>query len=255
MWDWFINFLSGVLAGLQSFCGDWGVAIIILTVIIRLLIMPLMTRSTASSAKMQALQPKLMEIQERYADDPQKQAEELQKFYAENKFNPLGGCLPLILQMPVFFALFSVTRDHIPSDATLLGFIELGQSPQSMMAAQGFSAAIPYIVLVALFGILTFVPMLLQARQAADTEQGRQSMIMGGVMSVFMLWFGWSINSGVLLYYVTSAIWQVVQQQVVTKRVTEKVKAETEAKLAAAEAVKVDVVRKERKPRPRKQKK
>ena len=253
MWDWFINFLSGILAGLQGICGDWGLAIVILTVIIRILIMPLMTRSTASSAKMQALQPKLMEIQQRYADDPHRQSEELQKFYAENKFNPLGGCLPLILQMPVFFALFSVTRDHIPVDATLYGFIELGQSPANVMATNGWAAALPYLALVILDGVLTFIPMVLQSRQNSDSEQARQSLIMGGVMSVFILWFAWSINSGVLIYYVTSAVWQVVQQQIVTKRVTEKVKAETEAKLAA-DAVKVDVVRKERKARPRKKK-
>lgn len=251
MWDWFINFLSGVLAGLQGFCGDWGIAIIILTVIIRLLIMPLMTRSTASSAKMQALQPKMMEIQERYQDNPEKQAAELQKFYAENKFNPLGGCLPLLLQMPVFFALFSVTRDHIPEGATLLGMIELGVSPAGMMSQGGFAAAWPYILFDVLFGVLTFIPMVLQTRNSTNAEQNQQSMIMGIVMSIFMLWFGWSINAGVLLYYITSSVWQVVQQQVVTKRVMEKVKAETEAKLKNA-PMEVDVVRKTRKPRPRK---
>lgn len=251
MWDWFINFMSDILAGLQSLCGDWGVAIIILTVIIRLLIMPLMTRSTASSAKMQALQPKMMEIQERYKDDPEKQAAELQKFYAENKFNPLGGCLPILLQMPVFFALFSVTRDHIPEGATLLGGVQLGTSPSAMLAQSGFVAALPYILFDVLFGVLTFVPMFLQSRTSTNEEQNRQSMIMGVVMSIFMLWFGWTINTGVLLYYVTSSAWQVVQQQVVTKRVMEKVKAETEEKLKNA-PVEVDVVRKARKPRPHK---
>lgn len=251
MWDWFINFMSDVLAGLQGLCGDWGVAIIILTVIIRLLIMPLMTRSTASSAKMQALQPKMMEIQERYKDDPEKQAAELQKFYAENKFNPLGGCLPILLQMPVFFALFSVTRDHIPEGATLLGTVQLGMSPSAMLAQSGFVAALPYILFDILFGVLTFVPMFLQSRTSTNEEQNRQSMIMGVVMSIFMLWFGWTINTGVLLYYVTSSAWQVVQQQVVTKRVMEKVKAETEEKLKNA-PVEVDVVRKARKPRPHK---
>ncbi|MGI6754485.1 MAG: YidC/Oxa1 family membrane protein insertase [Atopobiaceae bacterium] len=251
MWDWFITFLSGILAGLQGFCGDWGLAIIILTVIIRLIIMPLMTRSTASSAKMQALQPKIMEIQERYANDPQRQSQEMQKIYAENKFNPLGGCLPLLLQMPVFFALFSVTRDHIPADATLYGVIQLGRSPASIMSEGGWEAAAPYILLVALFGAFTFIPMFLQSRQNSNTDQGRQTLIMGAVMSALMLFWSWNFNAGVLLYYVTSGIWQAIQQQVVTKRVMEKVKADTEAKLANA-PVQVDVVRKERKPRPHK---
>ena len=91
MWDWFVNFLTNVLAWLASLVGDWGLAVIILTFIIRLLIMPLMTKSTASTAKMQVLQPKLQEIQERYADDPERMQKEMTAFYAENKFNPLGG--------------------------------------------------------------------------------------------------------------------------------------------------------------------
>ncbi|MEE0027159.1 MAG: YidC/Oxa1 family membrane protein insertase, partial [Atopobiaceae bacterium] len=94
MWDAFINLLTNILSGIHGFCGDWGLAIIILTLIVRLLIMPLMTRSTRSSAKMQVLQPKMMELQERYADDPETLQREMSKFYAENKFNPLGGCLP-----------------------------------------------------------------------------------------------------------------------------------------------------------------
>ena len=83
MWDWFIWFLKSVLEFFANTFGDWGLAVIILTVIIRLALTPLTIKSTKSSAKMQALQPKLQEIQELYADDPQKQTEELQKFYRE----------------------------------------------------------------------------------------------------------------------------------------------------------------------------
>ena len=122
MWDWFVNFLTNVLAWLASLVGDWGLAVIILTFIIRLLIMPLMTKSTASTAKMQVLQPKLQEIQERYADDPERQMAEMRKFQAENDFNPLGGCLPMLLQMPVFFALFTVAR-NVPADACFLNIM------------------------------------------------------------------------------------------------------------------------------------
>ena len=114
MWDWFINFLTAVLAGIEGFVGDWGLAVIILTVIVRLILTPLMAHSTRSTARMQVMQPKLQEIQERYADDPTRQAEELRKVYAEMKFNPLGGCLPIFLQMPIFFGLFSVVRAVLP---------------------------------------------------------------------------------------------------------------------------------------------
>ena len=95
MWDWIVQILFQALQLIQGIAGDWGLSIIILVVIIRLALTPMMLKSTKSTARMQVLQPKLMEIQERYADDPQRQAEEMQKFYSENKFNPFGGCLPL----------------------------------------------------------------------------------------------------------------------------------------------------------------
>ena len=90
MWDWIVNILFELLKLIQTFAVDWGLSIIILVVIIRLLLTPLMLKSTKSTARMQVLQPKMLEIQERYADDPQRQAEEMQKFYSENKFNPHG---------------------------------------------------------------------------------------------------------------------------------------------------------------------
>jgi len=252
MWDWFVNLLTDILAGLANFCGDWGLAIIILTVIIRLLVMPLMTKSTASSARMQALQPKMQEIQDKYSDDPARMQEELQKFYSENKFNPLGGCLPVIVQMPVFFALFTVAR-NIGADAHFYNIIpSLSQSASGALAADGFAGGFVYIFIVVAFGILTFLPMVMNMKNMPSEQRG-QSLMMGVIMAVMMLWVGWSLPAAVILYYDTSAVWQVVQQKVVTQRVTDKVKAETEAKLAD-QSVKVDVVRKEHKPRPKKKK-
>ena len=162
MWDWFINFLANVLQHFANFAGDWGVAIIILTVIMRLLVMPLMTKSTASSARMQALQPKMKEIQERYADDPERQAEEMRKFYSENKFNPLGGCLPILIQMPVFFALFTVARDFVPSDAHFLNIIpSLSTSAASAFGQFGIAGSWIYILFDVAFGVLTLIPMVM----------------------------------------------------------------------------------------------
>ena len=111
MWDWIVQILLQILRFIQGFASDWGLSIIILTVIVRLILTPLLLKSTKSTARMQVLQPKLMEIQQKYADDPQRQAEEMQKFYSENKFNPLGGCLPLLIQMPILLALFTLLRN------------------------------------------------------------------------------------------------------------------------------------------------
>lgn len=250
MWDWFINLLMQVLTALATWTGDWGIAVIILTFIMRIIVMPLMTRSTASSAQMQALQPKMKEIQDRYANDPERMNEEMRKFYSEHKFNPLGGCLPLIIQMPVFFGLFTVAK-NVPADASFLNILpSLSQSASGAFASQGVAGALIYILFDLAFGILTFLPMIMNLKNTSE-EQRQQSLIMGGVMSVMMLWFGWTVPSAVLLYYDTSAIWQVIQQKVVTQKVMQKVKEETEAKLAN-QGVQVDVVRKERKPRPHK---
>ena len=250
MWEWFIDFLTQVLAGIEGVVGDWGLAVIILTVIIRLLLTPLMAHSTKSTARMQVMQPKLQEIQERYADAPERQAEELRKMYAEMKFNPLGGCLPIFLQMPVFFGLFTVARE-VPADACFFSILpSIAQSAQSVLDASGIQAAIPYILFDVLFGVLTFIPMIMNVSTQSEAQKS-QTMIMGGVMALMMLWFGWGVPAAVLLYYVTSSLWQVVQQKVITQRVMEKAKAEAEAE-AANRPVEVDVVRKEKKARPHK---
>lgn len=250
MWDWFINFLTAVLAGIEGFVGDWGLAVIILTVIIRLILTPLMAHSTKSTARMQVMQPKLQEIQERYADNPERQAEEMRKIYADMKFNPLGGCLPIFLQMPVFFGLFTVAR-QVPADASFFGILpSISLSVSQVIEASGWVAAAPYILFDVLFGVLTFVPMVINVSAQAETQRS-QTMTMGAVMAVMMLFFGWSVPAAVLLYYVTSSLWQVIQQKVITQRVMEKAKAEAEAE-AASRPIEVDVVRKEKKARPHK---
>ena len=251
MWDWFVNLLTSILAGLQGFVGDWGLAIIVLTFIIRILLTPLMAKSTASTARMQLMQPKLTEIQEKYADDPEKMAEESRKLYSQMGFNPLAGCLPMFLQMPIFFALFTVAR-QVPADASFFNILpSLSSSVSDMVASNGFAGAIVYILFDVLFGVLTLIPMLLNNQLQQDPAQQSQSRMMGIVMAVMMVWFGWSVPSAVLLYYDTSAIWQVVQQRFITTRVMKKAREETEARLVDA-PVEVDVVRRERKKRPHK---
>ena len=247
MWDWFVNLLTSILAGLQGFVGDWGLAIIVLTFIIRILLTPLMAKSTASTARMQLMQPKLNEIQEKYADDPEKMAEESRKLYSQMGFNPLAGCLPMFLQMPIFFALFTVAR-QVPAEACFFNILpSLASSVSDMVAANGFVGAIVYVLFDVLFGVLTLIPMLLN-NQMQDESARSQSRMMGIVMAIMMVWFGWSVPSAVLLYYDTSAIWQVVQQRFITTRVMNKARAEAEARMIDA-PVEVDVVRRERKKR------
>ena len=257
MWDWIVQILFEILKFIQGFAGDWGLSIIILVVIIRLILTPLMLKSTKSTARMQVLQPKLMEIQQRYADDPQKQAEMMQKFYSENKFNPMAGCLPLLIQMPVLIALFTLLRsiDTYFPEAKAQGFSFFGILPDLMMSpaqamGDGIMTALPYIIALLLFSVLTLIPQLYMARN--QTGQQAQSMkMMSVVMTIMMLFIGWGLPSGVLLYYDVSSAWQVIQQIFVTQKVIEKAKAEEEERQANA-PIEVDVVRRERRPRPHK---
>ena len=250
MWDWFVSFLSDVLAAIAGAVGDWGVAVIVLTFIVRILIMPLMNKSSASNARMQVLQPKMQEIQERYADDPERQMQEMRKFQAENNFNPLGGCLPMLLQMPIFIALFTVAR-NVPQDACFLNIMpSISMSVREAISAFGIMGALVYLLFDVGFGAMTFGQMIINVKNIPE-EQRQQNIITGAMMGLMMIWFGWSVPAAVLLYYVTSAAWQIIQQQIVTKRVIAKVTEETQAKLDE-QPVEVHVVRRERKPRPKK---
>ena len=241
MWDWIVNILFELLKLIQTFAVDWGLSIIILVVIIRLLLTPLMLKSTKSTARMQVLQ---------------RQAEEMQKFYSENKFNPMAGCLPLLIQMPVLFALFTLLR-NLPqyfSDGTFSFFNilpDLTTTPSASFA-DGFMVALPALVCLILFAVLTLIPQLYMSRN--QTGQQAQSMrMMAVVMTVMMLWMGWSLPVGVLLYYDVSSAWQVIQQIFVTQKVIDKAKADEEERLKNA-PLQVEVTRREKKPRPHKKK-
>ena len=256
MWDWIVQILLQILRFIQGFASDWGLSIIILTVIVRLILTPLLLKSTKSTARMQVLQPKLMEIQQKYADDPQRQAEEMQKFYSENKFNPLGGCLPLLIQMPILLALFTLLRNlpgYIGESGVVFSFYNIMPDLTTTPGAQwanGIATALPYLISLILFGILTVIPSLYQSHNPTG-QQASSMRTMALVMGIMMLWLGWNLPAGVLLYYDVSSLWQVAQQIFVTRRVMEKAKAEEEERLAHA-PIEVDVVRREHKARPRK---
>lgn len=246
MWDWFIDFLAQCISFFESFIGDWGLAILILTIIVRLLLMPLTFKQMKSMAEMQRVQPLLQELQTKYADDPQRLNEEMMKFYQEHKFNPLAGCLPLIIQMPIFFALFTVLRNKLPGDAAFYGVLpNLTISPSQVLGEQGVVAAIPYIIFTLLFAVLTFLPMMMQKNQNSMTKG------MGAMMAVMMLFVGWSSPAGVILYWVASSGWGVVQQYIITKRTDREADEKEQAELQV-KPVEVDVVRRERKKRPTK---
>ena len=110
MWDSILNGCAALLYQLAQLVGDWGLAICIVTVIIRLLLFPVQQKQLKSTFGMQELQPKIKALQEKYADDQQRLSEEMMKLYQEVGFNPLAGCLPMLIQMPIFIILFQTLR-------------------------------------------------------------------------------------------------------------------------------------------------
>ncbi|MBP1779945.1 MAG: rane protein [candidate division NC10 bacterium] len=222
MWAEIKNLILEALNYLYGIVGDYGVAIILLTVGMRILLMPLTMKQTKSMYEMQRIQPKIKELQKKYKDDKPKLQEETLKFYQENKVNPFGGCLPLVLQMPVFIALFQVLAGKTaPSllvyleqnnlTASFLFILEdITKTPKQVFTTEGWVAAIPYVTLGLLFALSVWLP---QQLMPGDKQQ----KMIGLYMAIMMLWFGWISPAGVLLYWVTSSAWQIAQQQILIK--------------------------------------
>lgn len=254
MWDVFKDFIFSIISFFYPLFHDWGMSIIIVTVIFRLLISPLMHTQTKSSYQMQRVQPLMTEIQTKYANNPQRMQQEMQKLYAEAHFNPLAGCLPMLLQMPIFIALFQVLRemgDRLGNqDYSFFNLVpNLVYSPSSTFS-MGFGAFLPYVILLLVFAGATFLPMVLMQMGQKDNPQRNMTLIMCGVMSLFMLWIGWSSPAGVLLFWGVSSLIGLAQQQV-SMRIMKKKDAEKEV-VEEIKPVEVNVTRKVKKKRPTK---
>jgi YidC/Oxa1 family membrane protein insertase len=242
IWAQFQAVIFQALLYLEGITGDWGMAIILLTLAIRILLLPLTWKQTKSMVEMQRVQPELKALQVKYKDDKEKLQEETMKFYSENKVNPFGGCLPLLLQFPILIALYRVLGGTAAKPGLMMKYLsqngEVGSfyqiipnialTPQQVWNTHNYVMFIPYILLVLLFAVSIWLP---QALMPGDKQQ----KAIGGYMAVVMLYFGWISPAGVLLYWDVSSIFGLAQQQV-TMSVTKRQLAEREA-LAASEKV------------------
>lgn len=218
-WGWFEFFevpIFKLLDWLFKQVGNFGVAIMVLTLIIRLLMFPIANRQFGSMAQMRLVQPKMKALQERYKDDKPKMQQELMKLYKDEKINPLAGCLPIVIQIPIFYALYKV----------LMLTIEMRHQP-FILWIKDLSAQDPLHILN-LFGLLPFTPpsilsigilavilgitMWLQFRlnpQATDPVQQQVFKIMPWLFMFIMAPFA----AGLLLYWITNNILSIAQQQ------------------------------------------
>lgn len=256
MWDIFKDWIFSVIQFFYNFCGDWGLAIIIVTIIFRIIVAPLMHKQAKSNYQMQKIQPKMQELQAKYADDKVKLGEETQKLYAEAKFNPLAGCLPMLLQLPIFMALFQVLREmgnrEEVHDFSFYNLVpNLVQTPSGALG-EGIGTFVPYLILMLIFAGATFLPMVIQQLKSNNAQQRNQTLIMGVVMTLFMLWISWGSPAGVLLFWGVSSLIGIGQTQFTMAR-CRRADAHAEAeKELESHPVEVNVVRKAKKKRPTK---
>jgi len=243
--EWFEKPLLWLLRTLNNLVGNFGIAIILLTCIIRGLLFPIAQKQFSSMAQMKAVQPKMKAIQERYKDDKQQQQQEIMKLYKEEKVNPLAGCLPLIIQIPIFFALYKVLilaieMRHEP-------FIEFwikdlsAPDPAKILNAFGYLPyEVPGFLGIGILAILLGVTMWLTFKlnpSAMDPMQQQIFNLMPWILMFVMAPFA----AGLLLYWVTSNLLTLAQQSYLYSKhpqlraAAQKEKAEAAAKKAREE--------------------
>ena len=196
--------LFWLLRVIHDFVGNWGWSIVILTILIKLAFFHLSATSYRSMAKMRAVAPKLQALKERYKDDKQRMNTALMELYKKEKINPLGGCLPILVQIPVFIALYWV----------LLESVELRQAPW-ILWIQDLSARDPLFILPLLMGLTMFIQYKLNP-PPMDPIQQKIFMALPVVFTVFFAFF----PAGLVLYWFTNNLFSIGQQYVITRRIT-----------------------------------
>ena len=195
--------LFSVLSGIQKVVVNWGVAIILLTILIKLLFYPLSAASYKSMAQMREVAPRLQSMKEKFGDDKQKMQKAMMELYKTEKINPLGGCLPILVQIPVFIALYWV----------LLGSVELRDAP-FLWWIQDLSSKDPYYVLPLLMAASMFIQMKLNPKPT-DPLQARLMMMMPIIFSIFFFFF----PAGLVLYWLVNNILSIGQQWFVNNKI------------------------------------
>ncbi|MCB8890630.1 membrane protein insertase YidC [Vreelandella malpeensis] len=203
-WLWFIaNPLFWLLDKIHDLVGNWGWSIVLLTVLVKAALFPLSAKAYKSMARMRKLGPEMQRLKEMYGDDRQKMSQEMMKFYQKEKINPLGGCLPILVQMPVFIALYWM----------LLESVELRHAP-FMLWVQDLSVKDPYFILPILMGVSMYVQQLLNPTPP-DPMQAKIMKLLPIIFTFFFLWF----PAGLVIYWVVNNIISVAQQYFITKRI------------------------------------
>jgi YidC/Oxa1 family membrane protein insertase len=212
----------------------WGWSIVLLTVLMRALLIPLTFKQFHSMQKLQQLQPQMKALQAKYKDDKQRQQQELMKFYKENQINPLGSCLPLVAQLPVFISLYYMLRKSLRADICpslqphhiVNGHSVIDTAHTVACGSHGASflfihdlttkaTGITLVVLIVLYVGTQLGSSLLMSAPTMDQTQRRLMMLMPLFFVIFIINF----PAGVLVYWVTTNLWTILQQYIVRRRI------------------------------------
>jgi YidC/Oxa1 family membrane protein insertase len=232
MLDPLYNAFGAVLAFFYAIIPNEGVAIILMTITVMLVLFPLTAKSARSMLAMQRLQPEIKKLQAKHKGDRQKLNEEMMKLYQENKVNPLGGCLPLLVQFPVFISLFHVLRSTaatVPMGSQLykdilaakpngLTFLGMDLSLKATDSHSSLWVALPYYILVG----AVFLTGYLQSRQSQRNMPPGGNAQMQMITKVLPIAFGaFSLffPAGLVLYFLVSNLWRLGQQELIMRKI------------------------------------
>jgi YidC/Oxa1 family membrane protein insertase len=211
-----IDIANAVLQFFHDNAGlSWGMSIIALTVVTRALLIPLTYKSLKGMRAMQALQPKIKEIQAKYKNDKQRMQQEMMAFYKENKVNPFASCIPLLAQLPVFITLFYVLRHELPDDIGC----EAGHcgSEASFLFIHDLTAKATGGELIALLILYVGTQLISGMVMAVTADKSQRTMMF--VLPFIFVPFVISFPAGLVLYWITTNIWTIGQQYTIQRLV------------------------------------
>ncbi|MGL4563043.1 MAG: YidC/Oxa1 family insertase periplasmic-domain containing protein [Brevinema sp.] len=202
-----------ILTSLNSLIGSPGITLILIAILVKLLLLPLSIKSAISMKKMRMLQPKLNKLQEKFGYDPQLLQQKTLELYKSEKANPLGGCLPLLLQIPVFFALFRVLSRSVDLRGAQFLWIKDLTMPDSLFMIGSFS----FNLLPVLMTLLQLVSVFLQQGRVGDSQNNmqKQMQIQSYFMPVIFLFLFWNMPSGLVVYWTVQNIFSIIEQEAI----------------------------------------
>ena len=223
-WGWFYFITRPMFHALDyiyKLVGNFGVAILVVTVVLKLFFFPLANKSYKSMARMKTVQPKIMELRERFKDDKQKQQQEMMRIYKEEKINPAAGCWPMLIQIPVFFALYKVLYVTIEMrHAPFFGWIQdlAAPDPTSLFNLFGLiPITLPHLLMVGVWPLLMGITMFIQMRLNPTPPDPAQQMIFTWMPVVFTFMLA-AFPAGLVIYWTWNNFLSIIQQSVIMKR-------------------------------------